>query len=123
MEPQKEIVDGYGRLLGRADLWIRGTRRLPEYDGATHRERERHQADLAREKALAREHWERYGYTAKEILRTPERVVRDAAEASGLTHDTGSLAVWRALVSESSLSNEGCRRLWRRLARFRRTPP
>ena len=111
VEPQATILDQHAAFIARADLRIRGTRRLPEYDGAVHRKRNQHQADLIREKALSREGWERYGYVAKEILGNPERVLRDAEEALGLPHDLRRLAGWRPLVAESSLSPEGRARL------------
>jgi hypothetical protein len=120
VDPQADIRHDDGGFIARADLRIRGTRRLPEYDGAGHREREQHRLDLAREKALAREHWERYGYVAKEILGEPERVIRDAEQALGLPHDGGRLATWCHLVGQSSLTPEGWVRLLRRLHRFNR---
>jgi hypothetical protein len=40
VEPQHVIVDDYGRFLARADLLIKGTRRIHEYDGAVHCEAE-----------------------------------------------------------------------------------
>ncbi len=120
VEPQVTILDPQGAFIARADLRVNGTRRLPEYDGGVHREREQHQADLIREKALSREGWERYGYVAKEILGNPDRVLRDAEEALGVPHEVGRLAGWRPRVGESSLSAEGRARLWRRLARFNR---
>ncbi len=120
VQPQAKIKDGEGRVYAHADLRIRGTRRLPEYDGAGHREREKHQADLAREKSLARERWDRYGYTAQEILGNPVRVLRDAEESLGWAHDPARLTVWRQLVRESSFSPGGRALLARRLQRFNR---
>ena len=49
VEPQREIADGFGRFVARADLWVVGTRRVHEYDGAGHRERDTHRRDLLRE--------------------------------------------------------------------------
>lgn len=118
VQPQAEIVDGWGRFIARADLRLTATRRLMEYDGAVHRDRSRHQEDLAREKALSRAGWQRYGYTAKEILDHPERVLNDAEQALGLTPDRRRLATWRHLVSESSFSPLGRALLVRRLRRF-----
>lgn len=37
VEPQVELFDDEGRLLGRADLVVEGTRHVHEYDGAHHR--------------------------------------------------------------------------------------
>jgi very-short-patch-repair endonuclease len=83
VEPQYEVTDEHGRFVARADLWVRGTTRLPECDGAGHRDRGQHQADLAREKALARAGFERFGYVAREILADPGRIIRDADAARG----------------------------------------
>jgi hypothetical protein len=46
VEPQHEILDESGRLLARADLWSKGTRRIHEHDGAVHREAKLHQTAL-----------------------------------------------------------------------------
>ncbi len=64
VEPQHVIVDEYGRFLARADLWIKGTRRIHEYDGAVHREAEVHQRDLKRERNLIMSDWQRFGFTS-----------------------------------------------------------
>jgi len=120
VQPQAKIVDDVGKVIASADLRICGTRRLSEYDGGTHRERERHQEDLAREKALVRARWERFGYTAKEVLQNPAQVLRDAEDALGWPHDGTRLVTWRHLVAESSLSPLGRSLLARRLQRFDR---
>ncbi|MDQ3485404.1 MAG: hypothetical protein M3445_08355 [Actinomycetota bacterium] len=107
----------------RGDLWMLegiGTRRLPEYDGADHRRRSQHQADLEREKALSRLSFERYGYIAKEIVDRPGQIIRDAEDLLGWRHDTERLHTWRSLAAESSLTTSGRRRLLRRLHRFDR---
>jgi very-short-patch-repair endonuclease len=118
--PQAKIEDDAGHEIGWADLRIDGTRRLAEYDGEVHRERERHQLDLSREKALARADWERYGYTAKEILQNPLQVLRDAEQALGWSPDPNRLATWRVLVDESSFAPYGRSLLAKRLQRFNR---
>ncbi len=87
VESQVNIFDEDGSWLARADLVIRGTRRLVEYDGATHRERVRHESDLARDKRLMRAGYVRYGYTAAELFGSPERIVADAVSAGGRPTD------------------------------------
>ncbi len=121
VDPQHLVANRAGVVVARADLRVRGTRRLPEYDGADHRDRDQHERDLVREKTLARLGWERFGYVASEILRDPGRVVRDADEALGRPHDPTRLGTWRREVAVSSLSSNGRRALERRLARFVRT--
>lgn len=121
VEPQVLIANAAGVVVARADLRIRGTDRLPEYDGADHRARDQHRRDLRREKALARMSCERYGYTAVEILRSPETVIGDAEDALGLTHNPQRLAAWRHEVGLSSLSARGLRALNDRMARFVRS--
>lgn len=118
VEPQYHVYDSRDVLLARADLRIAGTRRLPEYDGADHRTRDRHERDLEREKGLARDSWERYGYIAREIIYTPGQVILDGEDALGWAHDRRRLLAWLDLASDSTLTAEGKRRLLRRLHRF-----
>lgn len=118
VEPQVRIEDANGHFIARADLWIRGTRRLPEYDGAVHRDVVQHQHDLAREKALSRAGWERYGYIAKEMRDDPVHIVSDAEQALGLPRLPGRMKDWLALASGSTLTIDGRLRLARRLHRF-----
>lgn len=68
VEPQRRIEDDAGRFVARADLWVVGTRRLHEYDGEVHRDREAHRADLARDRRLVEGGWQRLGWTAAEVL-------------------------------------------------------
>jgi len=63
VQPQYEIEDRSGRFLARVDLWLVGTRRVHEYDGAVHRDAEQHELDLSRGAGLVRDDWERVGYT------------------------------------------------------------
>lgn len=120
VEPQYLVRDSAGTIFARADLRIRGTRRLPEYDGAEHRTRLRQQEDLARDKALSRLGYERYGYIAKEIVQNPALVLRDAEQALGWPHSPDRVKPWWPVLIESSLSPSGRRRLLRRLHRFDR---
>lgn len=120
VSPQELIHDQAGRIVARADLRIVGTRRLPEYDGADHRDRSQHERDLRREKLLARLGLERYGYIAKELVGTPAQVIRDAEDALGWRHDPERLHSWLALANQSSLTARGRRRLLHRLHRFNR---
>jgi very-short-patch-repair endonuclease len=120
VDVQPDIRDEAGRFVARADLLIRGTRRLAEYDGGGHRERAQHEADLVRDKSLARNGWQRYGYTSREILLTPGRIVRDAEDALGIPARPERIGDWLQVASESSLGREGRSRLTWRLHRFDR---
>ena len=121
VQPQYEIRDDWGDVIVRGDLWIVGSRRLHEYDGAIHDEREIRKRDLARDKTLGRIRWERYGYVALDIVRDPERILRDAEEALGLPHRPQRLKRWRAEAARSTLSASGRRRLVQRLLRYDRS--
>lgn len=121
VEPQYEIRDDWGDVIARGDLRIVGTRRLHEYDGAVHDEGEVRKRDLNRDKALGRIHWERYGYVARDIVRGPEQIVRDAETALGLPYRPERLKRWRAEVARSTLSASGRCRLVRRLERYDRS--
>ena len=46
VEAQYEVHDATGLFLARADLRVVGTRRLPELDGAVHRDAAQHRKDL-----------------------------------------------------------------------------
>jgi len=123
VEPQHEMRAEDGELLGRGDLWLRGTRRWVEYDGAVHRDAAVHQRDVRRDKWLARIRWERYGYVAKEIHVQPGMILDDAEAALGLHHDPRRLEAWLREYRLCSLSPPGARRLSRRLTRYERSTP
>jgi very-short-patch-repair endonuclease len=118
VEPQVQVRDATGEVVARADLRVVGTRRLPEYDGASHRDKRRHERDLERDKVLARLAYERYGYIADELLHHPGQVIRDAEDALGLRHDPRRVEPWLTEFERSSLSPLGYRRLLHRLHRF-----
>ncbi|HKE70103.1 MAG TPA: hypothetical protein VKB55_12655 [Nocardioidaceae bacterium] len=120
VEPQYKLRDDWGDVIARGDLWVVGTRRLHEYDGAIHDEQQVRTRDLGRDKALGRIRWERYGYVARDIVRGPEQIVRDAEDALGLPYRPQRLKRWRTEVARSTLSVAGRRRLARRLQRYDR---
>lgn len=112
--PQVEIRAG-GRFVARADLRLLGTRVIHEYDGAVHRGRDQHRADLRRDRAIAASGWERRGYTDHEVLRRPVEILRDADRALGRVHDPARVDAWYALLRESCFTSAGRSRLLRRL--------
>jgi hypothetical protein len=118
VEPQYRVYDDWGAFIARGDLWIVGTKRLHEYDGGHHDRPETRHDDLARDKALARIEWERYGYIARNLVRGPERILRDAEDALGLLHRPQRLKRWHAEAARSTLSPAGRAALDRRLRRY-----
>lgn len=123
VEPQQVLTDEWDQPVARADLWLRGTRRLHEYDGGHHADPQQQRADRARDNALARSGYDRRAYTRPAITRRPGLIVRDAEDALGLPHDPGRVRGWLAEFQRSSYSAAGQRRLHRRLQRFRRPLP
>ena len=80
--PQHEVRHD-GLLLGRGDLWIRGTKTLQEYDGGDHLEAARHRDDLRRGRRLTRQGWRRNAYTSSDLVGRAVTVLRDADQALG----------------------------------------
>ena len=116
VEPQHEIWTSAGTFVARADLWLVGTRRIHEYDGADHRDVHTHRADLARERRLVEERWERCGYTSKEVLRGGGEIIEAADAALHRPWQPGRLTAWRDLVSRSLYGSAGRRRALARWA-------
>lgn len=109
--PQHEVFDEHGLFVARGDLRLEGTRTLHEYDGAVHRDRRTHVADLARERALVNAGWTRRGYTSGDLLARPVQVLREADAAMGRPHDPRRLGPWREGLRRSLFSREGRARL------------
>jgi hypothetical protein len=121
VEPQYEIFDDRGVFVARADLWIVGTRRIHEYDGAYHDESATRLRDLGRDKAIARIRWERYGYVARDVVRAPLGILADADAVVGRPHRPTRLRRWRQEAARSTLTPSGRAGLARRLRRFDRS--
>lgn len=113
--PQHWVVHD-GRFVARADLWIPGTRTIQEYDGAVHRDRNQHHADLDRDRRLVGAGWTRNGFTDREVVRRPEVVLRAADRALGRRTDLSRLEAWFDLLHDSGLTPIGRQRL---LARWK----
>lgn len=114
VEPQVELRDEHGLFIGRGDLWLVGTRRLHEFDGGVHRGAKQHGIDLARDKRCARGRYERYGYTAREVIATPGLVIRDAEAAFGLDPDPTRIRPWLVEIRQSLYTPAGQRQFRRR---------
>lgn len=118
MDVQAVINAGSGVFIGRADLRIKDTLRLVEHDGDSHRTAQRHRRDLGREKSLAREGLQRYGYTSDEIMCRSARIVQDAEDALGLSPDPRRPRAWWREARLSSVTASGRHRLAERLNRY-----
>jgi hypothetical protein len=68
--------------------------------------------------ALARLAYQRYGYTAAEIVRRSGQIIADAEQAFGLAHDPNRHRRWLFAAAQSTLTPQGRRRLRRRLERY-----
>ncbi|GAB3068753.1 hypothetical protein [Nocardioides zeae] len=105
-----------------ADLWLRGTRRLHEYDGAHHLDRDQQRRDLRRGRLLVGGGWERNGYTSHDLLVRTRDLLRDIDIALGREHDPARLAFWEAQLQHSLLTPAGRARhaeRWSRAAQGR----
>ncbi len=114
VEPQKEFFDEHGRFVARADLWLTGTRRVHEFDGADHRTRDGHRRDLCRERGLIGIGVERCGYTPPEVLSGGRDIIASADRVLGRPWDSDRLARWNALVDDSLWGVGGRARVRRR---------
>lgn len=117
VEPQAVLLDADGRVLGRADLLVKGTKRLHEYDGAGHRDGTQHRTDLRRERGLAGSGYERRGFTLDDLLNHALVVMHEIDRELDRPHRLARLTRWRRLVENSLYSEVGRQRVlnrWRR---------
>ena len=117
VEPQKKIYDEWGNFVARADLWVVGTRRIHEYDGEKHRERDTHRADLTRERRLVEVNVQRVGFTSPQLLHEGASIIAGLDRLLGRTWNPRRLARWEALLDHSLLRPSGraeAMRRWRR---------
>lgn len=114
VDPQHEIFDSRGRFVARADLWIRGTRRVHEYDGGGHRDPEVHSADLSRDRAILLAKWERHGFSKRHLLNEGASIIRATDELLDRSWDPCRLHAWEALLNQSMLRRPGRERVQRR---------
>jgi very-short-patch-repair endonuclease len=125
VEPQYKIVDDEGAFVARVDLWLVGTQRVHEYDGAVHREASVHQQDLSREGAMVQIGWQRIGFTSRHLLTRGASIIAGADQLLGRSWDPRRLAAWNRLLAESVCTASGRARLRSRWARstYSRRPP
>jgi len=110
VEPQHEVRHD-GVLLGRADLWIPGTRTIQEYDGADHLDARQYRDDRRRDRRLTERGWVRNGYTAPDLLTRAVAVLRDADRALDRPHEPERVRAWHTLLQESLFTDAGTARL------------
>ncbi|HET6758171.1 MAG TPA: hypothetical protein VFH20_02735, partial [Propionibacteriaceae bacterium] len=101
VEPQKEIFDQWGRFVARADLWLVGTRRIHEYDGDLHRDRQAHRNDLARDRRLVEIDFQRMGFTSSQLLHEGASIIASADRVLGRSWNPKRLERWEALLDDS----------------------
>ncbi len=117
VEPQHEIFDEYGRFVARADLLIKGTRRIHEYDGAVHREADVHQQDLRRDRYLILDDWQRMGFTSAHLRHEGAAIIRSVDALLGRPWDSRRLHAWEELLNESMFRRPGRVRALRKWSR------
>lgn len=83
-QPQFEVHDAHGRLLGRVDLAWPTARLAVEYEGDHHREQDQFRRDISRVNALRTAGWTVLRLTADDVLRRPQNTV--ALVAAELVH-------------------------------------
>lgn len=116
VEVQSPILDDRGREVGRADLRVRGTDLLLEYDGGVHRDPARQAADLRRERLLADLRLPRRAYTLPELVDHPAVVMAEVDRLLRRTTHRRRLQLWRSLVAHSAYTPAGRARLRSRWA-------
>lgn len=115
--PQVLLADGHGRLVGRADLLVTGTRNVHEYDGSVHRSARAHRSDLRRDRGWIAGGYTRRGFTLSDLLTHPTVTAQELDRALGRPHDPSRVRRWQRLVDDSLYSPLGRARIMNR--RFR----
>ncbi|GAA1773172.1 hypothetical protein GCM10009795_019100 [Nocardioides hankookensis] len=117
-EPQVELVDADGVVLGRADILVTGTTFLHEYDGEHHRSKRQQSIDLRRDRGLMAA-YVRKGFTLDDLVNHPAVVMHEIDAALDRTHDLTRLRRWKGIVANSMYSADARDRVmnrWRRLS-------
>jgi hypothetical protein len=117
VEPQVDLCATEGTFVARADLLVVGTREVHEYDGAGHRDRSRHRADLRRERRLAGSSYHRRGFSMDDLVNHPAVAMHEIDAAVGRAHQPERLRRWRRMIEGSLYSPHGRARMlnrWRR---------
>jgi hypothetical protein len=115
VEPQVALYDDDGGLLGRVDLWVRGTNAVHEYDGEHHLTQQQQRVDLRRARRLGNDMWLRRAYTSNDVVNQAVSILRDADLSLGREHRPSRIRVWHRLLKESLYTSSGQERLRRKL--------
>lgn len=113
-EAQKRLFNEAGQLVAVADLLIRGTRRLHEFDGAVHRDKLAHRADLRRDRGLHSAAYVRRGFTLDDLLNHALVTMHEIDRDLGRPHRMRRYRAWQALVEQSLYSPVGRERVMNR---------
>lgn len=117
VEPQHRVTNERGQFVARADLWVVGMRRIHEYDGDIHRERDAHRHDLRRDRRLVEAGVERLGFTSTELRHEGGDLIASVDRLLGRAWDPSRLERWSALLAESLFEPQGrarARHRWRK---------
>lgn len=117
VQPQVELFDDRGNLIGRVDLLVTGTTRAHEYDGEHHRDKDQHRVDMRRERGWAGSPYTRSGFALDDLLNHPAVVMHEIDRALDRPHRVRRLRRWRTVVQNSLYSEAGRERVmnrWRR---------
>jgi very-short-patch-repair endonuclease len=93
--------------VARADLLIKGTRRIHEYDGAGHREADVHQHDLKRDRNLILGDWQRLGFTSVHLRNEGAAIIKSVDALLSRRWDNRRLQAWEELLNESMFRRPG----------------
>lgn len=115
VEPQAIITAPDGTFVAKADLLIKGTRTLHEYDGEDHLRRPRQRKDLKRNRRLDRNEYIRRGYTSQDVLYQAIGILRDADASLRRPHRPERIRKWHVLLADSLFSPSGTQRFLDRL--------
>jgi hypothetical protein len=117
VEPQVDLWSADGTFVGRADLLVLGRDQVHEYDGAIHRGKSRHRADLRRERRLAGSSYIRRGFTMDDLVNHPAVAMHEIDAALARPHEPARLRRWRRMIEGSLYSEQGRARLVNRWQR------
>lgn len=117
VDPQVELRDEQGRLVAVADLVVRGTSNVHEYDGAHHRSGQQQTTDLRRARGLTETPFVRRGYVLDDLLNHPAVLMHELDRLLARPHRRSRLTRWRYLVAESLYSPDGQARIVNRWSR------
>lgn len=118
VEPQVEVFDEVGHLLGRADLRVSGTNDLHEFDGEWHGRPGQLVIDRRRDRRFAGSPYTRRGFVAADLLVDPLTTLQELDRVVGRSHNPARLRPWRRHLAESTYSVAGRRRLQNRWLRL-----